>query len=124
LNGRRKIMPKRDPEKLRRSVEGLVVSGERLMELAAERVTSFGCFSMDEWWLVEAITKAKIDIQSPARIEAAIKEFEDGWKKLGPSFVYQRWGRSDITDLLRWVLRQKQDTWMDRDFGLEKGKEE
>ena len=74
--------------------------------------------------LCELIESCKIDIQPPSRIEAAIRHFEKDSTEFGlksrNEFVLDR----KIADLCHYFLtgEKDQDTWKNKDFGLEEEK--
>ena len=63
----------------------------------------------------EAIIRSDPELCRTTRIEAAIRYFES----LEELTDY---GHGDMADFGRWVLDQEQESWTDKDFGLEEEK--
>jgi len=101
-----------------------MIDGERLKQKMRAGVFKLVHFDADErrgWYFDHVAFDNLVDscpapIQPPARIEAAIRHFDKKDKSRG-SICGQL-----LRDFGRWVLGQDQNTWKDRDLGLEEEK--
>ena len=106
----------------------MIVDGEKLKKILRIKGGSFDdytFFSMGKF--NKALSWCEVPIQPQARIEAAIRYFRKQAK------LYTDQGNRplehhmrQLTDLGRYFLtgEKDQDTWTDKDFGLEKEQEE
>ena len=105
-----------DGEKLLEAIEGINVTAGPMYIGDLEQ--SQNVVEVVKKLLRSIVESCKVDIQPPARIEAAIRMLHKRDEE--SPLLYHR----EQADLLRWVLGQKQETWTDKDFGLDKEQEE
>ena len=85
-----------------------LVDGGKLKEKIDDLEEYRGMISADT--VLDFIEYCRLPIQHPDRIEAAIRYFNSATAPLRTH---------ETIDLLRYVLGQEQETWSDKDFGLE-----